>query len=203
MTFADIEHVWKSARNAPGRDEMNRYHEQLVATIRKRRRTALTGLVLIALVLAFQIGSLVQFARSAGAFDVTREWAALLFLVLPIVVLAIVARSHRAHLHRYESYTSSIADSLRTLLDDVRSRLSKLRISMLGFTVGMILLPLITDQLQEVGKQRPHEALSMIIVFGVIYAASMIGMYLKWRQLLGERARLVQLVEEIDRTNSE
>lgn len=199
MTFAEIENLWKSAGNAPSRDQMNRYHEQLVTTIRKRRRTSLTGLVLVALVLAFQIGSFVQFARNGGAFDLTREWAALLFLLLPIVVLVFVVRRHRAHLQRFESYTSSIADSLRTCLDDVRSQLSKLRIAMLGFTAGMILLPLITDQLQQVGKQRPHEALSMTLVFVAIYVASMVGMFLKWRQLRRERERLLQLVEDLDR----
>jgi hypothetical protein len=203
MTFAEIENVWKSAGNAPGRDEMNRYHEHFVATIRKRRRATLTGLVLVALVLAFQIGSFVQSARSEGAFNVTREWAALLFLLLSIAVLAIVARRHLAHLHRYDSYTASIGDSLRALLDEVRVQVSKLRIAMLGFTAGMLLLPLITDQLQEAGKQRPHEALSMTIAFGAIYVASMIGMYLKWRRLRSERTRLLQLLEEIERPSSE
>ena len=198
MTFADIENVWKSPGNTPSRDETNRYHQQLVTTIRKRRRASLTGLVLVALVLAFQIGSFVQFARSGGAFDVSREWAALLFLLLPIVVLALVVRRHLAHLHRYESYTISIAESLRTSLDDVHSQLSRLRISMLGFTVGMMLLPLITDQLQQVGKQRPQEALSMTLVFGAIYVASMVGMFLKWRQLRRERERLLRLVEDLD-----
>lgn len=201
MTFAEIENVWKSAGNTPARDEMHRHHEQLVATIRKQRRASLTGLVLVGLVLAFQIGSFVQFARSGGAFDVTREWAVLLFLVLPVIVLAIVARRYVVHLKRHENYTASIADSLRTSLDDVRSQLSRLRISMVGFTAGMILLPLITEQLQEVGKQRPHEALSMSIVFGVIYVASMAGMYLKWRRLRSERERLLRLVEDLDRSD--
>jgi Na+/pantothenate symporter len=197
MTFADIETIWKSAGNAPKGDEMNRYHEQLVTTIRKQRRASLTGLVLVAVVLAFQIGSFVQFARGGGAFDLTREWAVLLFLLLPVLVLAIVARRYLVHLHRHENYTVSIADSLRTSLDDVRSQLSRLRISMVGFTAGMILLPLITAQLQEVGKQRPHEALSMIIAFGVIYVASMVGMYSKWRRLRSERERLQRIVEDL------
>jgi DMSO reductase anchor subunit len=72
---------------------------------------------------------------------------------------------------------------------------------MVGFTAGMILLPLITEQLQEVGKQRPHEALSMIIAFGVIYVASMAGMYWKWRRLRSERERLLRLVEDLDRSD--
>jgi hypothetical protein len=202
MTFAEIENVWKSTGNSPARDEMARHHEQLVATIRKQRRASLTGLVLVGLVLAFQIGSFVQFARGGGAFDVTREWGVLLFLVLPVIVLAIVARRYLIHLNRHENYTASIADSLRTSLDEVRSQLSRLRISMVGFTAGMILLPLITEQLQDVGKQRPHEALSMSIAFGVIYFVSMAGMYLKWRRLRNERERLLRLVEDLERSES-
>jgi hypothetical protein len=197
MTFAEIQNVWKAAGNTPARDEINRQHEQLVATIRKQRRASLTGLTLVALVLAFQIGSFVQFARSGGAFDVTREWAVLLFLLLPVLVLAVVGRRYLAHLRRHENYTASIADSLRTSLDDVGSQLSRLRISMVGFTAGMVLLPLITAQLQEVGKQRPHEALSMTVAFGVIYVASMVGMYFKWRRLRSERERLKQLVDDL------
>jgi hypothetical protein len=202
MTFADIENVWKSAGNTPARDEMKRHHEQLVATIKKQRRASLTGLVLVALALAFQIGSFVQFARSGGPFDVTREWAALLLLVLPVLVLAIVARRYVVHLHRHDNYTASIADALRTSVDDVRSQMSRLRISMVGFTAGMTLLPLITSQLQDVGKQRPHEALSMAIAFGVIYVVSMLGMYWKWRRLRSERERLQRLVEDIERPES-
>lgn len=202
MTFADIENVWKSAGNTPARDEMKRHHEQLIATIRTQRRASLTGLVLVALVLAFQIGSFVQFARSGGPFDVTREWAALLLFVLPVLVLAIVARRYVVHLHRHVSYTASIADALRTAADDVRSQLSRLLISMGGFTAGMILLPSITSQLQDVGKQRPHEALSMTIAFGVIYVVSMLGMYWKWRRLRTERERLQRLVEDIERPDS-
>jgi predicted MFS family arabinose efflux permease len=203
MTFADLETVWKSTGNAPGRDQLQRYHEQLVLTIRKQRRASVVGLVLIGLVLALQVGAFVQFARGGGAFDVTREWSALLFLLLPVVVLAFVVRRYFVHLQRHESYTSSIADSLRTCLDDVRSQRSRLRMSMIGFTAGMLLLPLITAQLQEVGKQRPHEALSMALVFGVIYAVSMIGMALKWRKLRKERERLLQLIEDIDRPQSD
>lgn len=198
MTLAEIEKVWHSDHNAPSREQMNEHHERFVATIRKRRRTALMDLAFLALVLALLFGSLLQFIGSGGAFDAKREWASLLFLTLPVLVLLLVARRYLDHVRRYENYTSSIAQSLRAFLDETRLQLWRLQVAMLGFTGGMLLLPVITAQLQDVGKQRPNESLSMIVLFGIAYVVSMAVMYMKWRRLRSELPRLTQLVAEID-----
>ena len=59
---------------------------------------------------------------------------------------------------------------------------------------AMVLVPLMTHQLQGVGKQRPQEAASMLVVFGVAYVAAMVWQVLKYRKLGPEGARLRGLV---------
>ena len=71
----------------------------------------------------------------------------------------------------------------------------RLRVSMFVLTLAMALLPVVTHQLQMVGKQRPHEAASMLAVFGVAYVLAMGWQVWRYRwQLLPQNTRLRELV---------
>ena len=88
----------------------------------------------------------------------------------------------------------SIKDALRALLDQNRLSRARLRVSMAVLTFAMALVPVVTHQLQVVGKQRPHEAASMLVVFGVGYVIFMgAQVWIYRRKLLPENRRLQEL----------
>ena len=118
-----------------------------------------------------------------------------MFLLLPIGVAALFVRGFIRHRQEHPRYDLSIMDGLRALIDENRLARARLRVSMSVLTLAMALLPVITYQLQLVGKQRPHEAASMLVVFGAAYVVSMAGQLWKYRRrLLPENARLHELL---------
>jgi hypothetical protein len=153
-----------------------------------------TGLTL------FLAGGFAQYVRSGGAFDFGSEWASIIFLLLPIGVAVAFLRGFIQHRRKHPRYDLSIAAALRALLDENRLSRLRLRLSMGVLTVAMALTPLMTHQLQLVGKQRPHEAASMLAIFAVAYVLAMILMIWKYRRrLLPENARLQELFRSYER----
>ena len=85
------------------------------------------------------------------------------------------------------------------MIDENRLARARLRVSMSVLTVAMALVPVVTYQLQLVGKQRPHEAASMLIVFAAAYGVSMAWQIWKYRRrLLPENARLQALFKSYE-----
>ena len=102
---------------------------------------------------------------SGGAFDFSNEWSSLIFLLLPLGVAAVFLRGFLQHRRQHPRYDLSIVAALRAMIDENRLARLRLRVSMGVLTVAMALMPVMTHQLQLVGKQRPHEAASMLAVF--------------------------------------
>jgi len=200
MTFDDLVPVWRSSRNQPDPVQLDRYKASIVSHLGKEYRQFLWHVGLVAAVTIFLAGGFVQYVRSGGAFDFQQEWGAIVFLLLPIGVAAAFVRGFVRHRKEHPRYDLSILDALRALIDQNRLSRARLRLSMSVLTVAMALTPLITYQLQLVGKQRPHEAASMLAVFGVGYLVFMGVQIWKYRRrLLPENARLQELLESYDR----
>jgi hypothetical protein len=200
MTFDDLVPVWRSARNVPDPAQIERYKASIVSHLGKEYRQFLWHMGLVAAVTIFLAGGFVQYVRSGGAFDFQQEWAAIVFLLLPMGVAAAFVRGFIRHRKEHPRYDLSILDALRALIDENRLSRVRLRVSMGVLTVAMALLPVITYQLQLVGKQRPHEAASMLAVFGVAYVISMALQLWKYRRrLLPENARLQELLKSYER----
>jgi len=200
MTFDDLVPVWRSARNQPDPVQLDRYRASIVSHLGKEYRQFLWHVGMVAAATLFLAGGFVQYVRSGGAFDFRQEWAAIIFLLLPIGVAAAFVRGFIRHRQEHPRYDLSILDALRALIDENRLSRTRLRLSMSVLTVAMALVPVVTYQLQLVGKQRPHEAASMLVVFGALYVASMIGQIWKYRRkLLPENARLQELLGSYDR----
>ncbi|MFL5065219.1 MAG: hypothetical protein ACJ8ED_11260, partial [Xanthobacteraceae bacterium] len=137
---------------------------------------------------------------SGGAFDFGREWASLVFLLLPIGVAAAFQRGFIRHRQRHPRYDLSIRDALRASADQNRLSRTRLRVSMTVLTCAMALVPVVTHQLQLVGKQRPHEAASMLVVFAAGYVVFMgAQVWIYRRKLLPENARLQELLATYER----
>jgi hypothetical protein len=194
MTYDDLVPVWRSPGNAADPSQIERYKASIVSRLGKEYREFLWHIGAVAALTIFLAGGFVQYLRSGGAFDLQREWGAIVFLLLPIGVAAIFVRGFVKHRQQHPRYDLSILDALRALIDENRLARARLRVSMGVLTLAMALLPVITFQLQLVGKQRPHEAASMLVVFGAVYVFAMAGQIWKYRRrLLPENARLQAL----------
>ena len=195
MTFDDLVPAWNSSRNAPDPAQLERYKAGIAAHLGKEYRGFMVHIGMVTALTVFLAGGFVQYVRSGGAFDFAKEWASLVFLLLPVGVAAWFVRGFVRHRQRHPRYDLSIKEGLRALVDENRLSRARLRLSMAVLTVAMALVPVVTYQLQLVGKQRPHEAASMLIVFGAAYVASMAGQLWKYRRrLLPENSRLQGLL---------
>ena len=195
MTFEDLAPVWRSSRNQPDPAQVESYKANIVSRLSKEYRDFLWHVGFTSAMTIFLAGGFVQYVRSGGAFDLQREWASIVFLLMPLGIAAAFLRGFIRHRQQHPRYDLSIKDGLRALLDQNRLSRARLRMSMIVLTVAMALLPVITYQLQLVGKQRPHEAASMLAVFGVAYVISMGAQIWRYRRKLRpENARLQELL---------
>jgi len=200
MTFDDLVPVWRSSRNVPDPAQMERHKARIVSHLVKEYRQFLWHVGFTSAMTIFLAGGFWQYVRSGGAFDLQREWASIVFLLLPIGVAVSFVRGFIRHRQQHPRYDLSIVEGLRALLDQNRLSRARLRVSMMVVTVAMALVPVVTYQLQLVGKQRPHETASMLVVFAGAYVASMaVQIWIYRRRLLPENARLQELLGSYER----
>jgi hypothetical protein len=200
MTFDDLAPAWNSATNAPDPAQLDRYKASIVKRLNKDHRDFLWHVGMASGLTIFLAGGFVQYLRSGGAFDFRNEWASLVFLLLPFGVAAVFLRGFIQHRRQHPRYDLSIAAALRAMLDENRLARLRLRVSMGVLTLAMALVPVVTHQLQLVGKQRPHEAASMLVVFGAAYLVAMGWQIWRYRwKLLPENSRLTDLFASYER----
>jgi MFS family permease len=200
MTFDDLVPAWTSASNAPDPAQLDRYKASVVRRLEGDHRAFLWHMGMATGSTLFLAGGFVQYLRSGGAFDFRHEWASIVFLLLPLGIAVAFLRGFIRHRRRHPRYDLSIVAALRALLDENRLARLRLRVSMGVLTVAMALTPLMTHQLELVGKQRPHEAASMLAVFAAAYVLAMAVMIWKYRRrLLPENARLRELFRSYER----
>ena len=194
MTFDDLVPVWRSSRNLPDPAQMARHKASIVSHLGKQYRDFLWHVGFTSAMTLFLAGGFWQYVRSGGAFDLQREWASIVFLLLPMGVAALFVRGFIRHRAQHPRYDLSIKDALRALSDQNRLSRARLRVSMAVLTFAMALVPVVTHQLQLVGKQRPHEAASMLVVFAAGYVIFMgVQIWIYRRRLLPEHRRLQEL----------
>lgn len=200
MTFDDLVPAWTSASNAPDPAQLDRYKASVVRRLEGDHRAFLWHMGMATGSTLFLAGGFVQYLRSGGAFDFGNEWASIVFLLLPFGIAVAFLRGFIRHRRRHPRYDLSIVAALRALLDENRLARLRLCVSMGVLTVAMALTPLMTHQLELVGKQRPHEAASMLAVFAAAYVLAMAVMIWKYRRrLLPENARLRELFRSYER----
>ena len=200
MTFDDLAPAWTSSSNAPDPAQLDRYKTSIVKRLSEDHRDFLWHVGMASGLTLFLAGGFVQYLRDGGAFDFRNEWASLVFLLLPIGVAAVFLRGFIQHRRRHPRYDLSIVAALRAMIDENRLARLRLQVSMSVLTVAMALVPLVTHQLQLAGKQRPHEAASMLLVFGLAYVAAMGWQIWRYRwKLVPESSRLKELFASYER----
>lgn len=176
MNLNEIEAVWRSSHNQPDPRQTERERSEFVATLRKRDRGFVVGMTLIFTWLVVITGRLLWILVSPDPvrdrIDLTREWAVIPFLLLPWIGAIVFVRQHRQRRYRHQEVTGSIVESLRALVDQSRGAEARMRSMLLLHLMGVPLLALCIAQIRAVGKARPHEVSSMIVVFALCIAVS-------------------------------
>jgi O-antigen/teichoic acid export membrane protein len=200
MNVEDLSAVWQSPRNVPDPSVIEAHRSELAQRLGKEYRDFVWHISMAVGLTLFLAGGFVQYLRSGGAFDWGQEWGSVVFLLLPVGLAMLFVRGFVRHRQRHPRYDVSILQALKAALDANRLSRWRLRVSMTVTTLAMAMVPLITHQLQLVGKQRPHEAMSMLAVFGVGYLIAMVCQVWTYRgKLAAERARLSELLESYER----
>lgn len=156
MNFADLEKTWRSPHNRPSPAEMESMKIQFIAEHDRRRRNLKRFLFLVTAVLGFlTLRFAVQaFRANAGTsdFNFSREWGAVVFLLLPWGAVAFLARRLSRHDRVHGNSASTLADSILMLLNE--NRMSRTRLKVMGWLYGatLLVLPLVVYQLRAVGK---------------------------------------------------
>lgn len=198
MNPEDIESLWRSAHNHPAPDELARQRDQLLADLRRRRRTSQGLLWITALpLLAFTVRIALRLLAGDAPplVDWRAEWAVIPFLALPWIGWLLLLRRHWNHLRRHPDVDGSIRAGLEASLDENRAERHRTLVVCALLLASAPLLFLVVQQLRAVHKAG-DEILLPALVGWPAYVAVMTG-WLAWgyfRRLLPRARRLEDLV---------
>jgi hypothetical protein len=198
MSFDDIQNAWQSPGNRPTSAELEQQRLTMVQALRREHR----GLYLrLGLALVWFGSILIAFLRyilSGGAFSLSREWASLVLLTLPLMAAVLFIRRQLRHHREHPGYEQSVSRSVRAMLDAIHAAQQRGRILLGLFVLSVPLLAVCIWQLQLVGKARPQEAASMAVMMAVVIAASGGGIYWHYRGLRPKERQLTALLAELE-----
>ncbi|ATB35837.1 hypothetical protein CYFUS_001251 [Cystobacter fuscus] len=171
MDFDKLEAAWRSPANTPDDRAQAYLMEELMRTLKARRRRELLFYAIPATAMTIFTAITVQ-AIAAGRMDVGREWASLVMLAMCWLVLAAVLVVGFLLRSRGRSGGSPVRDTLTTML--VANRRARANVKIFWMMLPVFLAPMLVgvQQLREVGKATDRDAWQMLFVFGVALVAS-------------------------------
>ena len=195
MDFDRLEQAWRSDVNTPDQQAQAYLMEQLMHTLKTRRRAEiLLAMIPVAAMTFFTAIA----ARSilAGRLDLAREWGALAMLGVCWAVLAAVLIAAIRAAGPSDS-GSPVRQSLEILLAANRRARVNYRIFWISLPVFIIPTLVGVFQLGEAGKATDRNMTQMLLVFGVALAASLGWNTLRFFKVLKpEQRRLEGLLAE-------
>lgn len=201
MSMNDIENAWRSPRNQPTPEEIERERAKCLAKLRNRQRGFYVCMALVFTWLTIFTGAMIRHwlwpdaAKNAILFS--REWAIVPLLALPwIAAIGFVIQYRRRS--RQVPASGSIADSLRALAAQARLSAGRKKTILWMHLVSTPLLALSVMQIYAAGKARPNEVASMALVFVVLVGTSVAALAYDLRRGRREIDRLESLVQEYE-----
>jgi hypothetical protein len=200
MDFERLERAWQSSANSPTEAAKTYLMEELMETLKKRRRDFRNFTIMVGLVLTLWTGKIAfDVIVNPFPFDATREWAAFPLLMLPWAALIFIRTQQKRHLATFPDPYRSTPDMLRALIDENDTALARTR-WMAGFmAVCVALMALMLGQLIAVGKMSEQNVLQGSMLFGTILGG--IWLYYGWeyfRKLRPEGERLRRLLVDFE-----
>jgi hypothetical protein len=203
MNFADLEKTWRSPLNRPDPATLDHMKQEFIADHGRRRRNLkrflfIVGTVLTVITLRFLAFSLRPEAGKP-AFDLAREWGAVLMFLLPCGGVAFLARQLWRHDRAHRDPAPSLAGSVRALLAE--NRMSRTRLKTVAWLHGatLVILPIVVYQLRVTGKAGDEILLPAFVLWPLISAGILFGLWWHDRQTLRPRQNQLQaLLESYD-----
>src|SRR5436189_4203102 len=124
MSYDEIENLWRSPRNQPSEQQIERERQRFVIQIRRRYLGFVSyfTFVLTALtVLTVWLG--VRWLEK-GTFGYV-NWPSLALLALPWTAAILFVRRYLQHRRRHPDYGQSIANGLKAALDENRTAIAR------------------------------------------------------------------------------
>jgi hypothetical protein len=171
MDFDRLEQAWRSEANTPDAKAQTFLMEELMRTLKARRRADLLLFVIPAAAMTLFTAIAAQSVLN-GAMDVGREWGALGMLAVCWIVLTAMLITGVLMRRRRGASGSPVRDTLAAMLASNRAARANCRIFWLSLPVFMVPMLFAVNQLQEVGKATDRNIGQMLLVFGVALAAS-------------------------------
>ncbi|WP_421738969.1 hypothetical protein [Caulobacter sp.] len=179
MDFERLEQAWRSEANTPDARAQTFLMEELMRTLKARRRADLLLFVIPAAAMTLFTAIAVRSVLN-GAMDVGREWGGLGMLAVCWIVLAAMLITGVLMRRRGGASGSPVRDTLAAMLASNRAARANCRIFWMSLPVFMVPMLLAVTQLHDVGKTSDRNMAQMLLVFGVALAASVswnIGRY--------------------------
>ncbi len=198
MDFERLEQAWRSEANTPDARAQTFLMEELMRTLKARRRADLLLFVIPAAAMTLFTAIAVRSVLN-GAMDVSREWGGLGMLAVCWIVLAAMLITGVLMRRRRGASESPVRDTLAAMLAGNRAARANCRIFWLSLPVFMVPMLLAVTQLHDVGKTSDRDMAQMLLVFGVALTASVswnIGRYVL--VLKPEGKRLESLLAEYE-----
>jgi len=171
MDFERLEQAWRSEANTPDAKAQAYLMEELMRTLKARRRGELLLFMIPAAAMTLFTAIAVR-SILIGTTDISREWGAMGMLAVCWVVLAAVLIVGILMRRRGKAGGSPVRDTLAAMLASNRAARANCRIFWMSLPVFMVPMLFAVDQLHEVGKASERNTGQMLLVFGVALAAS-------------------------------
>ncbi|MDC7684894.1 hypothetical protein PQU92_16540 [Asticcacaulis sp. BYS171W] len=197
MKLETFERLWRAHANDLSQTAQACLMEDMMQTMKRRR----AGQSAFFLFLAAVLGTM-TFVFGYGVikhdnFDPTREWGAIVMLIMPWIALILMKRAFDRHVRRFPDPAASLPEQLSAQLDENRMAQQK-AVVMFGL---MALFPVATGvalwQLLSVGKMEVAHVQQGALLFGSVLGISLVIQIVRYlRVLKPEGERLKRLLEE-------
>jgi hypothetical protein len=193
MNFADLEKTWRSPLNRPDPSALDQMKTEFIADHDRRRRNQKRFLFLVVAALTVITLRFLAFALRPDTvqpgFNPAREWGAVLLLLLPWGGVVFLARQLTRHDRAHGDPAPSLAGSVRALLAE--NRMSRTRLQAMAWLHAAILLalPVVVYQLRAAGKAGDEILLPAFVVWPLLAASILLGLWWHDRRKLQPRQR--------------
>lgn len=171
MEFEHLQAAWRSPANTPDDKAQAYLMEEVMKTLRARRRAELLFFLIPTTAMAIFTAILARSVLS-GQTDVGREWGGVVMMgvcwamLAAMLVAAVLAR------RRGGPRASAVRESLELVLASNRAARAHVRIFWMMLPVFIVPMLVGVTQLREVGKATERDSWQMLFVFGVALVAS-------------------------------
>ena len=197
MEFDRLEQAWRSPANTPDQQAQAYLMEQLMRTLKTRRRGEMLLAVIPLAAMTFFTAIAIR-SILAGRTDIGREWGGLAMLgVCWAVIVVVLVASVLAK--RPGGGGSPLRQTLEALLAANHRARVNYRIFWMSLPVFLVPTLIGIGQLDAVGKASDRNVGQMLLLFGVALAASLGWNALRFfRVLKPEQRRLERLLAEYE-----